>query len=267
MPEPATTDTRARDTRGRMDSARARSSSRLALIVLAIAIACGLVVAACGSSSTTSSTSSTTSATSGTSGTSGTTPSAGSATATAGGSFVAYRSCLKAHGVTLPTGGGFPRPAGGAPTSTTPTATGTTGRPALGTTANQKALTACAGLRPAGAGRGLGGRGVNSTNPAFAKFQACLKSHGVQTGAAPSSSATAACRSLLPAGGFRPGGAGGTGGANSAVFAKYQACLKQHGVQTSAAGQSSAKLTAAIAACRGVLSSRAGSSSATTTTG
>jgi hypothetical protein len=62
-----------------------------------------------------------------------------------------------------------------------------------------------------------GGRGSNASggqqNPAFAKYTACLKSHGVTFGSTSSSSpaftkATAACKSLLPsaAGGSVNGG-------------------------------------------------------------
>jgi len=65
-------------------------------------------------------------------------------------------------------------------------------------------MTACQSKRPAGA-RGFGGGGAKGgqANPEFAKYTACLKSHGVTFGStSPSSStftkATAACKSLLP---------------------------------------------------------------------
>ena len=129
------------------------------------------------------------------------------------------------------------------------------------TPAEQKGLAACASLRPKG-GFGAGRGGFNPNNPAFAKLQACLKQHGVKTtgsGASRNSSAfrTAfqACRSLLPPGGFGPGGATpGGGGANTTTFARYQACLKQHGVVPGAGGQSPSKLQKAITACHSVLS-------------
>ncbi|HUY71395.1 MAG TPA: hypothetical protein VMV08_04085, partial [Gaiellaceae bacterium] len=186
---------------------------------------------------------------------------------------------------TVGAGGGFGRgggagAAGGA--STTGAATTTPVRPPV-SAAQQKALTACASLRPTGgfgaggAGGGFGGGGgFNSSNPAFAKFTACLKQHGIPAGSTASrtspayQTAFAACRSLLPSGGLgfgRGGGAGGQGGAaNGATFAKYQACLKAHGVQTGAAGQSATKLQAAITACRSVLPGAGRGSSQPTTT-
>jgi hypothetical protein len=164
--------------------------------------------------------------------------------------------------------------------TTTTAATTTPVRPPV-SAAQQKALAACASLRPAGGfggggfGRG-GGGGFSSSNPAFAKFTACLKQHGIQTGSTLSRTSPAyqtaltACRSLLPAGGAgfgRGGGAGTPGGAaNGATFAKYQACLKAHGVQTGATGQSAATLQAAITACRSVLPNAGNGSSQTTTT-
>ena len=254
-----------------------------------IGLACVLVVTACGSKSAAPASSTTgTSTASGTS-TTGTTTTGTSTTAA--GSFAAYQSCLQAHGMTFP--GGLGR--GGGPTgSTGPTGsiatggpTGPTGngvQPGRGgrlrlTAAQRKAQAACASLRPTGVpggGGGFGAGGVNSNNPAFAKFQACLKQHGVQTGttgpagpggqpASPDSqSAFAACRSLLPAGSFGGGNAGGSVGAPSSTFAKFQACLKEHGGGT---GASSATTQAAIAACRSLLPNGGNSSPGTTTTG
>ena len=241
-----------------------------------------------------------------------TTTATGGATTTTGAagtaSFTAYRSCLQAHGVTFPTGGGFgggfgagaggAAAGGGAAAAGGTDTTGTTttgsrtpgrfgGRPR--TPAEQKALTACASLRPTGGGAfggGGGGRSGFASSPAFAKFRACLQSHGVQAGSAPgptsttSSSAFAACRSLLPAGGFGGGGSfgggGGGGGGTSptgapgASFEKLQACLRAHGVQPGAAASTPAKTAAALAACRSQLpnagnGSGAGTSTTTTT--
>jgi hypothetical protein len=77
----------------------------------------------------------------------------------------------------------------------------------------QKALTACASLRPAGGfgggARPGGGGAGNANNPAFAKFQACLKAHGATTGSTSqkNAAAIAACRSVLPnSGNGNPGG-------------------------------------------------------------
>ena len=242
-----------------------------AIALCALGALCALVVTACGSTSAASS-----STTSSTTSTSTTTTSTGAAS----GSLTAYQNCLKKHGVNF-AAGGFGGPGRGATgAGVAPPPTGTTGtgtRPSF-TAAQQKAFSACASLRPSGAAGGPGGfSGGGANTAAFAKFQACLKKHGVQTGstaAQPSSSsqaAIAACRSLLPAGGFGPGSgsSAGGGGANSATFAKYQACLKEHGVKTGASGQSASKLQAAITACRSLLPNNgaAGTTTATTTSG
>jgi hypothetical protein len=107
-------------------------------------------------------------------------------------------------------------------------------------------------------------------------FRSCLKQQGVTLpqgrpggGAAAATAGTrptlsaaqqkafSACASLRPAGGFGGGGrpsAGATGAAGSSAFASFQTCLKQHGVQTAATGQtSSAKTQSAIAACQKLL--------------
>jgi hypothetical protein len=145
--------------------------------------------------------------------------STGTTTTTSGGggpnaaAFQAYRDCLSAHGVTLPA-----RPPGGGGQGGTPPA----GQPGAGAqgrfgnlTAKQRAaMAACQSKRPTG-GPGFGGGGANrgQANPAFAKYTACLKSHGVTFGStSPSSStftkATAACKSLLPT---NTGGSGNGG--------------------------------------------------------
>jgi len=247
-----------------------------------LGVTCAFLVSACGSSSASSSPATSDAAT--------TTATTGTSTS-AGGSFAAYQSCLQSHGVTFGGGGGFFRggAGGGGGTDTTGTGTTTTGptgttggtgfrRPAL-TAAQQKAFTACASLRPSGS-FGPGGRGGFANNPAFQKFQACLQQHGVQTGSGSGvdrsspayQSALAACRSLLPQGAFGGGAGGGFGqgqggGANASTFAKFQACLRQHGVQAGAAGgQSSAKTAAALALCRKLLPN-GGSGSGSTSTG
>ncbi len=231
-----------------------------ALGVGLVALLCVLVVSACGSSSA-SSTSTSASTSTGTTTTSGTT--------TTGGSFAAYSACLQQHGVTFGQGGGF---GGGGFGGGAGGSSG--GSPPTQTPAQQKAFAACASLRPTGGFGGGGFRGGGAANnPAFAKFQACLKQHGVQTGSSVDRTSPAyqaamtACRSLLPAGGFGGFGAGG-GGANSSnpAFAKFQACLKQHGVVTGAAGQTPAKTQAAIAACRTLLPNGGAGTPGTTTT-
>ena len=263
-----------------------------------VGVLCVLVVSACGSSS----------ASGGATTTSTTTTTTGGTTTTGSASFTAYQNCLKAHGVSFPAGGfggGFGRGPGGATgasgagdTTTTPTtgATGPSGASGPGgfrrralTPTQQKAFNACSSLRPSGGfggfGGGVAGGGAGSTNnPAFAKFQTCLKNHGVTTGSGFSRTSTtersafAACRSLLPQGGFGGGGFGGpggatgasgasgSGGASSGSFQALQNCLKAHGVQTGSAGkQSASKTAAAIATCRAQV--LGGGSTTTTTSG
>jgi hypothetical protein len=104
----------------------------------------------------------------------------------------AYTSCLKQHGVTLPT-------FGNRGTGTPPAGTGT-----------PPPSTPGSGSFPGAGGFGGGGAGFRN-NP---KFKA----------------AAAACKSLRPAGGFGGFGRGGTGGFNSTALAAYRNCLKLHGV-------------------------------------
>jgi hypothetical protein len=161
-----------------------------ALPLAVLALLCALVVAACGSSSAASA------------------PASSTGTSSTSASLTAFRDCLKQHGFTAPQGGRFGGGGGGGG-----------GQPGAGggnrpspSSAFQKAMTACASLRPAGGFGGGGGRpgggAAGSTNPAFAKFQACLKDHGGSTGKS-SAAAIAACRSLLPNGG--QGNAAGSG--------------------------------------------------------
>ncbi len=138
--------------------------------------AVALVVAGCGSSSSTSSSSSTT-----TTGANGTA------------SLSSFQQCLSQHGVKGFTPGQG-RPAGGGP-----------GGAGL-TSAQRQAFQACRSLRPAGAGPGGrpgGGPAGGSSNPAFAKYTACLKQHGVtfgsSNGQAAFAKASAACAKYRPA--------------------------------------------------------------------
>ena len=231
----------------------------LSLGIALLGAACAFVAVGCGGSSG-SAAASLKPATTTTSGTTSTASNAGN-------SFAAYRSCLASHGVKLPAGGFRARGTTGAGTA----------RPAQ-TAVERKAAAACASLRPSGGFRG----GGFANNPAFAKYRTCLQQHGVTLGgggpggpgANRSSSAfqkaAAACASLRPAGGFgfgaAPPGSNGGSGANPATFQRFQACLRQHGVQLGSAGQSSAKTQAAIAACRSVLPSGGTSTTTTTTT-
>lgn len=183
---------------------RTRISAGAVLAAIGLAVL-ALLAAGCGGGSGASAAPPST-----TTGTTTTTPGGGGPNAAA---FQAYRDCLSAHGVTLPA-----RPPGGGGQGGTPPAgqpgAGAQGRFGNLTAKQQAAMAACQSKRPTG-GRGFGGGGANrgQANPAFAKYTACLKSHGVTFGStSPSSStftkATAACKSLLPAstGGSANGG-------------------------------------------------------------
>ncbi len=152
----------------------AHTTIRRAPAVLAAVLACALL-AACGSSNSSSTTSST--AAGGTS----TTASRSGAGSTA--SRTAFRACLKAHGVTLPTrrpGSGGP-PAGGAPgffggggggsgTSTGPAGGGLAAR-------NPKmaaAIKACGGSRFFRGGTGR----FRLNRTAITKYVTCVRQHG-----------------------------------------------------------------------------------------
>ena len=180
------------------------SRTRVLVAVVLGTVVLAALAAGCGGSSNNTAASG-----SSTTGTTGTTP--GAAAGGNAAAFQAYRDCLAAHGVTLPArpgggqgagagaGGGQP-PANGAP----PTGGGPQGRFGNLTAKQQAAMTACQSKRPAGGGFGRGNPNGGQANGAFAKYTACLKSHGVTFGSTSSSSpvftkATAACKSLLPA--------------------------------------------------------------------
>ena len=172
------------------------------VLVLGLA-ASGVLMAACGSSSGASST--------------------GSGSSTAKGSATAFQSCLSKHGVTLPKGadGGGPPSGGfsGTPPSGEAPPSGAGGNPPSGAgsfggnSKFQKAVQACASLRPKGAN---GPAGANSS--AFASYRNCMKLHGVTIGnfnpgsssttastvdttSAAYQAAATACKALLPSGG------------------------------------------------------------------
>jgi hypothetical protein len=140
------------------------------------------------------------------------------ATGTGGGANTAdrtaFNTCLAQHGVKLtgrPPGGGGG--GNGQPPAGGPGGGGGGGGFANMTAAQRAAFTACRSKLPAGAGPGGGGNRAN--NPAFAKYNACLKQHGVTLGASNNQTtfakAQAACAKLAPTG----GPAGGTGGGTS----------------------------------------------------
>ena len=167
-------------------SHRWHPTTRLAargFLLAALGVACALVVAACGSTSSAPSTSTTTSTS--------TTAAGASASATA------FRTCLQQHGFAPKQGAGTGAPAGGAGTSTAPSGN------------QQTAFSACASLRPARGGiRPGAGTGSKSGSATFTAFEECLKKNGVQTGtttttqtSAKTTAAITACRKLLPSGG------------------------------------------------------------------
>jgi hypothetical protein len=133
-----------------------------------------LVAAGCGSSGSNSASSTTPATTA-----PATTTTPGGSASTAG--FQAFQTCLAQHGVKNFTPGAGRPPGGGAPGAGTPGANRTP--------AQQQAFTVCRSKLPAGGLRGRGGPGrsgrpgAGSSNPAFAKYTACLKQHGVTLGA------------------------------------------------------------------------------------
>ena len=175
-----------------------------ALVVLALSV----LAAGCGSSSSSTAPPATSPATTNAPATVGPAGAAGSRRTLP----AAFVSCLKQHGLTLPTGG-FRRPPGGggfqrAPggNGTPPTGSSPTNRPAE-TPAQAKrrtAFAACGKFAPQGGfGFGRGGRG------GFAAYTACMRKQGVTFGpgakvnlTSPKFKAAAKqCKSLLPAAG------------------------------------------------------------------
>ena len=120
------------------------SRPRRALVPVAAGCAALLLIAGCGPAKSAAAT-------------------APSSSGSAGSSMTAYLTCLRQHGVNVPTA----RP------TVRPTARPTGGFGA-GSTTMQKARQACASLRPAG-GFGFGGRFA----AAFQVFRTCMASHGV----------------------------------------------------------------------------------------
>ncbi|MCW2963511.1 MAG: hypothetical protein JWO17_763 [Actinomycetia bacterium] len=166
--------------------------------------AVAIVAAGCGSNGSPSASSATTTTTA-------TAPGTGGGANTA--DRTAFNACLAQHGVTLPArppggggGGGNGQPPAGGPGG---------GGFANLTAAQRAAFTACRSKLPAGGfGGGRPGGGNRANNPAFAKYNTCLKQHGVTLGASNSptafAKAQAACAKLAPT--ARPAGAGGSGG-------------------------------------------------------
>jgi hypothetical protein len=110
-----------------------------------------------------------------------------------------------------------------------------------------------------------------ATPTPVAKYQACLKAHGVVFGSAKQPTAAKmraafkACASLAPAGAAPAGGPAGSGrpmtAAQRAAFAKYAACMKKNGVtlsRTARPNTASAKVQAAQKACASLRPQRPG---------
>ena len=122
--------------------------------------------------------------------------------------FAKYAACLKKNGVDLPAGGPGAPGAGNGPPSTNGGADGAAPPvPGGDNSTFQKAQTACASLRPAGANGGFPGAG-GANSAATAAFRNCLKINGVTDGTARTGAkfkkALAACASLLPQRGTPP---------------------------------------------------------------
>jgi hypothetical protein len=177
--------------------------------VAALLVTTAVAVAACGGSGSSASTTGTTGTTS--------TSAAGAAGGANSAAMAKYTACLEQNGVTLPTfGAGGPGggAGGGGQGGAPPTGTNAQGgaRRLGGNPKFQKAVAACASLRPAGLRGGFGGRGGGANSAAFAAYRNCLTLHGVKAsqlnfGGAGSTKPSAkvqkamtACASLRPQG-------------------------------------------------------------------
>jgi hypothetical protein len=189
--------------------------SKRAIAVVGVAILAAAVLAACGGSS-----SSTTTTTSSSAAAANVAPSTGAGAPAAGGQFAAERAklatCLKKHGVTLPSFGGAPGRFAGA--------TGGAGAfrrrfGASGATGPRRFFGATGARGVPGTGRFPAGGGGFASNPAYAK-------------------AFAACGGVAGFGGGRFGATGARGVARNpatnpqyrAEIVSYAACMKTNGV-------------------------------------
>lgn len=199
-----------------------------------VTLVAGGALAACGSASSSSTTSSTTASASSGSGSGSSTTGGGSATGPNSARRAQLVSCLKAHGVTLPTRpAGSPPPGGaGGGTGTGTTGTGTTPRRGFfggGGARNispkmQAAFKACGAQ--SGFGRGGGAFGGRLSHTAITGFVTCVNQHGyklpapnfsgkgpifprsIETNAKFQAAAKSCQHLLIPA---RPGGGSGGG--------------------------------------------------------
>ena len=123
----------------------------------------------------------------------------------------AYRSCMKKHGVTLPT---FNRPPGGFGAGGGGGAGGSATGGSGGLTPPSTGGSGSAGSNSSG-GTGNGGRGFGNFVPRNLPKGVTLKKY---------QAAQKACQSKLPKGGF------GFGARNTPQFQAYLSCLRDHGV-------------------------------------
>ena len=136
------------------------------------------------------------------------------------------KACLEKNGMTPPSGGAAAGGSAGTPGSV----------PAAGNSTFQKALKACASLRPKGASGTHGGFGAGGTNSAaLAAYRNCLTLHGVALPGGPSASgATGSTGTTLPS---------ARDTSNPTVKAALNACASLRPSGTSGTGSSSSTTT------------------------
>jgi len=174
------------------------------MVSIAVLVLGASTLAACGGASGAGSSTDTSTSTAA----AGTTTGAPGANGPNSAAFTKYAACLKKNGVDLPAGGPGGAPGtGNGPPSTDGGAGAAPPVPGGDNSTFQKAQTACASLRPAGANGGFPGAG-GAGSAATAAFRNCLKINGVTDGTARTGAkfkkALAACASLLPQRGTPP---------------------------------------------------------------
>ena len=176
------------------------------IVAVAVLVLGASTLAACGGAS--GAASSTDTATSASTAATGTTTGAPGANGPNSAAFTKYAACLKKNGVDLPAGGPGGAPGtGNGPPSTVGGDGAAPPVPGGDNSTFQKAQTACASLRPAGANGGFPGAG-GANSAATAAFRNCLKINGVTNSTARTGAkfkkAMASCASLLPQRGTPP---------------------------------------------------------------
>jgi chitodextrinase len=116
-------------------------------------------------------------------------------------------------------------------------------------------------LVAAAIGASVSGAATRPPAKSMAKYQACLKAHGVTFGkvasAVKTKTAFTACAKYAPTG-AKPGG-NGAAFRNSAAFKKFAACMTKHGVKFTAGrrpNRTSATYKAAQKACASLMPKR-----------